>query len=462
MADRSTIRSEKTRVALASIFAALVLTILKLIVGLFTGSLGILAEAAHSGLDLSAAIITYFAVRVADKPADREHLYGHGKVENVSALIESFILVLTCIFIIQEAVRRLFFKSFDVEVNVWSFAVILFAIGVDYARSRALYRVARKHRSQALEADALHFRSDIWSSAVVIVGLVGVRLGYSQADPVAAFMVAILVTIVTVRLMKRTVDALTDRVPEGLVAKVKEFVGKIEGVERTSHVRIRQSGPKTFVDMTLKIRRTVPFELAHNVADRAEGAIRTLVPNADIVIHPEPVAGKNESVADRVRMVAVEAGVPTHNIYAHKIGKKYYVDLHLEYRDTKGFEDAHRVATVVEESILRKVPEVGKVKIHIDEPSDVVVVSKDITSSSSDIVEQMRRIALSHDGVRDCNDITVIDMGGGKVKVVMNCLFDSELSFDEVHHLVTTIENRIYQDLRDIFKVVIHAEPAIF
>ncbi|MFQ5798967.1 MAG: cation diffusion facilitator family transporter, partial [Bacteroidota bacterium] len=159
MADEATIRTEKTRVALISIFAAVVLTVLKLLVGVSTGSLGILAEAAHSGLDLIAAVITFLAVRIADKPADSEHLYGHGKVENFSAFIESLLLLLTCVLIVYEAVQRFFIKAFEIEINVWSFAVILVAIVVDYWRSRALYRVARKHKSQALEADALHFRT---------------------------------------------------------------------------------------------------------------------------------------------------------------------------------------------------------------------------------------------------------------------------------------------------------------
>ncbi|MFQ5799363.1 MAG: cation transporter dimerization domain-containing protein, partial [Bacteroidota bacterium] len=294
---------------------------------------------------------------------------------------------------------------------------------------------------------------------VVIVGLVGASVGYPKADAVAAFAVAILVIIVTLRLLKRTVDALMDRVPEGLYAKIKETAEGVDGIEQVSHLRIRQAGSKTFVDMTVDIRRTIPFELAHNVVDEVEETIRRLVPHADVVIHPEPVMAKDESVADKVRMIALEAGVRTHNIYAHKIGQRYYVDLHLEYRDTKGFEDAHRVATDVEERMLQKIPEVGKVKIHIDEPSDVVMVSKDITSSSLSIVERMRKIAMTQKGVKDCTDITVIDMGDGKIKVVMNCIFDNSLSFDEVHHLVTSIENRIYQELRQVFKVVIHAEP---
>ncbi len=251
-----------------------------------------------------------------------------------------------------------------------------------------------------------------------------------------------------------------DRVPEGLYTKVKSTVEGVDGIEQASQLRIRQSGPKTFVDMTVNVRRTVPFERVHSVLDKVEMAIRKFVPNSDIVIHPEPVVAEGESVADKIRMIAVKSGVRMHNVYAHKIGQKYYVDLHLEYRDTKGFEDAHRVATDVEQKILKEISEVGKVKIHIDEPSDVVMVSKDITSSSLDIVECMRKIAMSRRGVKDCNDITVIDMAEGRIKVVMNCVFANSLKFDEVHNLVTSIENQIYQELPQVFKVVIHAEPA--
>ncbi len=215
---------EKVRVAFSSLLAAVFLTLTKLVVGLITQSLGILSEAAHSAFDLGAAAITYFTVKVSDKPADEGHHYGHGKFENLSALIEAILLLLTCGWIIYESFKRLIFKSVEIQVTPLSFAVMILAILIDLSRSTILSRVAKKYQSQALEADALHFRSDIYSSSVVILGLICVRIGFPVADPLAALGVALLVIYASARLSKRTIDILLDRAPEGLEQKVREVV----------------------------------------------------------------------------------------------------------------------------------------------------------------------------------------------------------------------------------------------
>ncbi len=204
--------NEKKKVALSSVLAALVITSMKLVVGLTTNSLGILSEAAHSGLDLMAAFMTYIAVSLSDRKPDREHQFGHGKIENLSALFETILLVVTCGWIIYEAAQRLFFREAKIEASIWGFLVIGISIVVDISRSRALSRVAKKYHSQALEADALHFSSDVWSSAVVILGLVFVSLGYFWVDAVAAFSVAVLVLVVSFRLGRRTINVLIDGV----------------------------------------------------------------------------------------------------------------------------------------------------------------------------------------------------------------------------------------------------------
>jgi len=248
---------EKRIVAATSVVAAVFLTVGKVIVGYLTGSLGILAEAAHSALDLAAAIITLFAVRVSDLPADESHPYGHGKVENLSALAETLLLLLTCAWVIYEALNRLFFVTVEVDPSLWAFLVMGFSIVIDFSRSRALARVAKKYKSQALEADALHFSTDIWSSAVVIVGLALVRFGqyrggdksfFERADAIAALIVAGIVIYVSLRLGRRAIDELLDRAPEGLAEQVARSVGEINGIQRVSQTRVRDVGNRVFVD----------------------------------------------------------------------------------------------------------------------------------------------------------------------------------------------------------------------
>jgi cation diffusion facilitator family transporter len=287
---------EKKSAAITSVIAAVGLTGFKIIVGLTTGSLGILAEAAHSGLDLMAAVMTFLAVRISGKPADRNHLYGHGKVENLSGLFETLLLLVTCFWIISEATHRLLYHAAVLEVNYWSFTVMITSIVVDVSRSRVLYRAARKYNSQALEADALHFSTDIWSSGVVILGLFLVKLSewipslasLRQADSVAAIMVGLIVVYVSVKLGVRTVQALVDVAPRGIEKKIISAVEVLTGVTDCHKVRVRYSGPQPFVDVHVLLDGNQTLKEAHNLTEEIERTIQKLIPNADVTVHPEP------------------------------------------------------------------------------------------------------------------------------------------------------------------------------
>jgi cation diffusion facilitator family transporter len=287
---------EKKSAALTSVFAAVGLTGFKIVVGLSTGSLGILAEAAHSGLDLMAAVMTFLAVRISGKPADRNHLYGHGKVENLSALFETLLLLLTCAWILYEAGHRLLYHATHLRVTFWSFAVMITSIVVDVSRSRILYRAARKYNSQALEADALHFSTDIWSSAVVILGLVCVKISewapgvafLRHADSVAAIMVGLIVVYVCVKLGIRTIQALLDVAPSGIEEQIIAAVECLPGVADCHHVRFRYSGPQLFVDIHILVDGDQTLKEAHDLTEKIEYIIQQLLPNVDVTVHPEP------------------------------------------------------------------------------------------------------------------------------------------------------------------------------
>ncbi len=287
---------EKSKAALNSVVAAVFLTGLKAVVGWWTDSLGILAEAAHSGLDLAAAMVTLLAVRIASKPADSGHPYGHGKVEHLSALTETLLLFGTCAWIIYESVDRLLADEVKVEATIWAFGVMVVSILVDASRSRMLYRAAAKHRSQALEADALHFSTDIWSSAVVLLGLLGVKIAdwYPQfdvlrkADAAAALGVAAIIVLVSGRLGQRTVEALMDASPKGVAEKIKARVEAVEGICDCHAVRVRHSGPSYFVDLHITLDGSLPLHAAHGVTEQVEQAVGEILPGADVTVHPEP------------------------------------------------------------------------------------------------------------------------------------------------------------------------------
>ena len=279
---------EKKKVALISVFAAIFLTGSKLVIGILTGSLGIMSEALHSGLDLVAAIITYFSVRISDKPADKDHHFGHGKVENLSALIETLLLLITCTWIIYEAVSRLVSGETHIEVTYWSYIVVITSIIIDINRSRMLSRAAKKYNSQALEADALHFSTDIWSSAVVLFGLICSNFGWYFADAISALGVAIIVLFVSYNLGKKSIDVLLDKAPQHTIAIVEQTLATYPEVKHFHNLKIRTSGADTFIKFNIHLEPDLTLLEVHSLCDKIEKELGSLISRSEIYIHPEP------------------------------------------------------------------------------------------------------------------------------------------------------------------------------
>ncbi len=461
-------RKEKRAAAGNSVLAALALTGMKLVVGLLSGSLGLLAEAAHSGLDLVAAIITLVAVSVSDRPADEAHPYGHGKVENFSALIETLLLFITCAWIIYEAVQRIFFRAVEVDPSLWAFLVIIISIGVDVSRSKMLYRAAKKHQSQALEADALHFSTDVWSSTVVLGGLFLVWLGkkilpghaglLKQADAVAALGVAFIVLFVSYRLGKRTIDVLLDRAPEGLRDKIAKAADEIEGVISTGQLRLRRSGAFVFVDMTIEVDRTLSFERTHAIAEDVEARIQSLVPGADVVIHTDPRESERETMARRIRTIAERNQIPVHNISVHEDHGEIHIDLHLEVDDHLLLHQAHDLASHVEQDLRADIPAIRRVNTHIESRGTGVGSGPDVTAGQGPLVERVRKIADAVAGRACCHDI-LIRRQGDWFAVSLHCGFDKNLPVIEAHRLSSRIEEALKKEIPTIEQVLVHAEP---
>ena len=450
---------EKKLIALSSVLAAVFLTAFKLTIGLWTNSLGILSEAAHSGLDLLAALVTLFAVTFADRPADEDHPYGHGKLENISAFVETLLLVMTCAWIIWEGVSRLLAHIHHVETSIWSFVVMGVSILIDTSRSRALYRVARKHKSQALEADALHFSSDVWSSLTVIVGLFFVWLGYPEFDSVAAIGVALLVLFVSYRLGRRTIDALMDRVPHSLTKDVERAIASVEGVEELRKVRIRTSGAHMFVDTIVAIRRTIPFQSAHAIMDNIERAIHEGHPNADVVVHAEPFAAKDETIIDKIRMIVMDKGLrPPHNIEVHITDGKYFIDFDVEYAEGKSFTEAHEITSEIEQQIMAAFESVGNVTIHMEEyhPSERMLTN--VTDAEMHLLKEIQAATEQQKDVFACKDLTLLKEGH-QYNATLTCLIDKTKTLDEVHQIISDVEAVLFRNFKQLRRIMIHAEP---
>ncbi|HEX7586966.1 MAG TPA: cation-efflux pump [Anaerolineae bacterium] len=466
---------EKGIAAGSSVLAAVFLTLMKTVIGLLTGSLGILAEAAHSGLDLIAALITFFAVRVSDRPADESHLYGHGKVENLSALAETALLLLTCVWIIYEAVNRLLVSDVHVDPSIWAFLTMGISIVVDFSRSRMLARAAKKYNSQALEADALHFSTDIWSSSVVIVGLALVKLGelaglqsiFVRADAGAALVVALIVIGVSMRLGKRTVDALLDRAPQGLALQIADAVMRIDGVRSVVKTRVRGSGNQVFVDLSIAVPRHLSFEESHAVTHNVQDAVLRVSPQADVVVHAAPTA-EGEGILEKIETVAAGGHFAVHNITMHMTKSGMWIDLDLEVDPNVTFERAHVLATDLEQRLRAELGtdngtmtehRVADINVHIEPRTlELVTGSEMKPSDTSPYLEKI--IATAHEipHARECQDI-VIQRLDGRVYLALHLLIDADQSLADVHDICEELENRLRRQFPQLGRVVIHAEP---
>lgn len=470
---------EKRMVALSSVLAAVFLTAMKIVVGLLTGSLGILSEAAHSGLDLVAAAVTYFAVRVSGRPPDFEHPYGHGKIENLSALFETLLLLLTCVWIFYEAIQRLFFKNVEVETSIWAFVIMAISIGVDFTRSRALARAAKKYDSQALEADALHFSTDIWSSSVVIAGLGLVWLAdnlglewLKHADAVAAMGVAGIVVYVSVQLGRRAIDDLLDAIPPGVRESVTGAVRKVPGVERVRQVRVRRSGPEYFADITLLVPPESSVEEAHEIATRAEKAVFEVLPSADVMVNVAPSSipqdgsaeisprSANGSRLEIIRNTSGHFGLGVHGIRIYDVIGQQSLEMHVEVRDNLLLSEAHSQVTAFENALRQSLPGLEKITTHI-EPIGDASVTRQVTPADRELIMQVLQTLPEETGlVCDVHNIDV-HTAGEELVVSFDCVMDPTMEIVDAHSVTEQIERKLRARIPSLGRVVIHVEPGM-
>ncbi len=455
---------EKKRAALESVASSLLLVSMKVFLAIATGSLGILSEALHSSLDLVSTVITYLSVRIADKPADADHPFGHAKVENFSSLVVTGLLVVASLYIIWEAFQRMLFREVHIEPSLLALVILGLTIVVDVVRSRALTRVAHKYRSEALEADALHFSTDVWSTLVVMLGIAVVWAGNQFglewlrfADPVAALMVSGLIIWVGGQLGRRSLDALLDAAPSGLQQRIAGAVNELDGVLATERIRVRRAGNHHFVDITISVPRTHTFEQVHAVSDAVEKRIQQMVP-ADVMVHMEPRAHSGERLFDVVRAIAQRNGLAIHELSAHQMDGRLFLDLHLEVDENLSLREAHRHATLLEESILRETAGVGGVNIHIEPLGTHIADADELKELSRAVQQYINTLASDYHELVDCHEVHV-RRAEDKILVSCHCAMDGGLPITQIHDVTASLEDRVRERFPQIARVTIHPEP---
>jgi cation diffusion facilitator family transporter len=455
----------KRQVALHSMLAAAAMTVLKLAAGLMSGSLGVLSDAAHSGLDLVGVTLTFFSVQVSDKPADEDHTYGHGKFENLSAFGEAGLMAISCAWIIWEAMLRIFQHSAEIHHSVWPVLVLLTSIAVDYWRSRKLRAVAVLTGSPALATDAFHFASDIWSTLAVLCGLgaswIGARFGIPwlrYADPFAAVVVSLMILRMTLHLGRETVAVLMDEVPAETRQRLVREVERVEGVLAVEQARVRRAGASYFADLTLALPRRFTFEHTGELVREATEAAHRALPQADVVIHTVPREARAESIFDRVRAVAARNNVSVHELSVQSHHGRLRVELHVELDEKMPLMAAHGFVTAMEAEILREAPEIDSVLTHIESEPATIEQPEEMVEEDRKIEVVLRETAKLFPEIVDVHEI-LVGRAGEHISLSCHCTLPDDLTMQRVHEVITSLEDRFKLECPEVYRVTIHPEP---
>jgi cation diffusion facilitator family transporter len=494
--------SEKQRIVITSIIASACLALFKLVIGFHTNSLGILSESFHSGLDVIAALMTFYAIRVVIKPPDSKFTYGYAKIESLSSLTQIFLLFLIAGYIFYEGLERIFFKIVEPEITFFSFAIMITSIVVDYGRSKALFRVARKYGSQAIEADALHFKADMISSSIVIAGLIVVLvLKIPNADAYAALIIACMIIYTSLGLGKRTLDVLLDKAPKGINHVILESVSGLEGVDKAHDIRVRNVGSKFFVDLHIEVPRTSTNDKAHKIATSVENRIRNIIPNSDVLVHVDAIETESETITDIIRLIASETeGIKNvHSIYLSQIPEhmEKYIDkkphqnkldkidsilfnrevdtkiqnkdknkllhLYLDVQVDSGLDlrTAHNIIEIFESKVKEEILIIKNITTHIEfenEQGKIIGIEKEVNSFH---IEKIRKSCFKIKGVVDCKDIGIVDMGGDQhitLTIIIQSSNPQDLTVYDAHQIATAVQEIVMYDT-GAKRVVVHAEP---
>jgi cation diffusion facilitator family transporter len=497
---------EKQTIAIASVIASAGLTAIKLVIGYSTNSLGILSEAMHSGLDVIASLMTLSAIRIVIRPPDVRYTYGYAKVESLSSLIEIILLFTVAGWIFYEGLERILYKNIEPEITIFSFAVMAVSIVVDLWRSRVLYRAARRYGSQAMEADALHFKADMFSSSIVIVGLIFVSVFHiPNADAFAAVIIAAMIIYTSLGLGRRTIDVLLDKAPKGMNHLLSESISGLDGVDKAHDIRIRNMGSKMSVDLHIEVPRTTTHDRAHRIATNVENRIREVMPNCDVLVHVDAIETSTETLTDRIRLIAAETdGIKNiHSIYLSKIvgprlekrsrdnaskmetknhepgpsddslthhdfnvnENSYHLHLYLDLQVNRHLDlkSAHDITESFEQRIKTEIPQVKDITTHIEiestDDADLIGVEKKASTSYS---ENIRKLSLQVNGVIDCKDIGIVEVNNEQhvtLTIIVKAIKGEDAtSIEEAHKISTAVQEIIIKET-GASRVVVHTEP---
>ena len=450
--------SVKSRVAAISIFASAGMAVAKFVVGIAIGSLALISEALHSSVDVVATVITWLVVRVSDRPADEEHHYGHGKLESISALGVIAMLYVLAGGILVESYSRLREGVPPPTLSAIPFVVLLIDIAVNFWRARALHRTAHDTKSQALAADALHFASDVLGSIAVIIGLALSGWGYAWGDSAAAIGVAVMIALLGLRLARSTVETLLDRAPEGASEKATAAIRAVPGVVDVERLRVRLVGSTHFIDAIVQVPRTYPIDRIEEIKRKAQAAVAGVLADADLTFTAVPVARNNESVRERIMVIARNSGLAVHHVTVHDLGGKLTVSIDLEVDGDMALTAAHDIAHELERSIRDEFGEDVEVDTHIEPLEPELPQGSDAAPDRVETIQAALSRFAADSAIHDIHSVRVRDTAAGEI-VNFHCRAAPSMSVSKVHENVDEIERALRRAFPTVKRVISHAEP---
>ena len=430
----------------------------KFAVGIAIGSLALISEALHSSVDVIATVITWLVVRVSDAPADEEHHYGHGKFESLSALFVIALLYVLAGGILVESWSRLREGAPPPTLSAIAFVVLAIDIAVNFWRARALHRTARETRSQALAADALHFASDVLGSIAVIIGLVLTGLGHAWGDSAAAIAVAVMISILGLRLGRSTIETLLDRAPQGVAEKATAAIAAVPGVVGVERLRARTVGPTYFIDAIAEVPRTYPIDRVEAIKKNAQDAVSKVLGNADLTFTAVPVARDNESVRERIMVIARNSGLAVHHVTVHDLGGRLTVSIDLEVDGGMELSAAHDIAHELERSIREDFGEDVEVDTHIEPLEPELPHGTDAAPMRVEAIKAALTRFAANGAIHDIHNVRVRNTDAGEI-VNFHCRAAPSMSVIKVHENVDEIEHALRRRFPTIKRVISHAEP---
>lgn len=447
----------KERAALLSIAASSVLTVAKFVAGIMSGSLALLSEAGHNLIDVGMTILTFYAVRVAGKPADEEHNYGHGKIETVAALGETAFLFALSAFILIEAVNRLTMKATPVNANLLAFGVLIVSILVDFSRARVLSRIAHQTKSDALAADVLHFASDIVGSVIALLGLVAARFGFAQGDTIAAIAVAVYIATAGYRLARRTIDTLIDAAPRGMAESIRVAALRVPGVIAIDNLRLRPVGANVFGDIAICVPRTLPQDDVTAIKGNVSAAIAATHPDVELTVETTPVALDNETAIERLLLIAAKRHVAIHHVIVQQVAGRIALSCDIEVDGAMPLGQAHSIASGLEAEARKELGPETEIDTHIEPLEPHELAGENAPEETRAAIAKALAAAAS-DGIEDIHDVRARQTASGLV-VNYHCRANPRTSVAEVHQAVDALEHKVRAQFPAIVRLAGHAEP---